>query len=239
MSKYLVITRDYLLPVTLILSLVVGWWICFHTSAFTVREIICELDYEPCDNPFVMAELDKYAGINLLTLDTNSLKDKLLSGDYTVRQAEITRALPARLTVSMQSVYPVAAISHLGVEGEWVTVDSRFRIIGLRREDPNVPTVQVENISELQPGAEVMSASVRQAIELALVIKAEQLAVKNIRLEATTLTIILQSGTQALLTTTKDLTGQLRALQAILLDPTMSNVNTVDVRFNQPVLKSY
>ena len=135
MSKYLVITRDYLLPVTLILSLVVGWWICFHTSAFTVREIICELDYEPCDNPFVMAELDKYAGINLLTLDTNSLRDKLLSGDYTVRQAEITRALPARLTVSMQSVYPVAAISHLGVEGEWVTVDSRFRIIGLRRED--------------------------------------------------------------------------------------------------------
>ena len=239
-SKYVVITADILLPAAIILGVFALWWSVFRTGLFAIRTVICTVDHVPCEDRSMLAELSKYRGQNIFTLDTAALTRRLESADYTVREAVVTRSLPGTLTVSLQSVYPVVAMQVSG-QGTWAVFDGELRLIGTRDSYPNVPTVVVQSAVNLAVGKVVTDQSVRSALETAKAIGAGIPSVKSIELtDPATIRLTLASGQYVLLTTEKPVEGQIRLLQAVLKDDTIvQGVAGIDVRFNQPVLKSY
>lgn len=238
-SKYLVLTTDYLIPLIIILSALTTYLLSFHTPLFAIKAVICTLDYEPCQNQSVIAELDKSKGENLLTLNTLELETRLLSGEYTTRSVELSRSFPSTLRVDLLSTYPVIALQLSDNKDKWIALDSRNRVITVTNNDPNVPTVTLDSTPPFRLGEQVLDSNVVQVIELALEISSELSTVDTIHLGLdSTVTLELTSGVTALLTTTKDFLDQIYALQAILADSSiLKEYKIVDVRFSRPVLK--
>ncbi len=163
---------------------------------------------------------------------------KLTAGDFTIREATISKKLPGTLTVDLQSVYPVAAVSVSGVDSKWLVFDAKYRVIGLRKTDPNVPTVLLESPPAFRVGEQAVDPALVQALDLSVLIGREIPTVKTISLTGDTLTLALGGGKIALMSVAKDSLTQIRTLQAILQANTMSlGSRTIDVRFNKPVLR--
>ena len=237
-SKYLVITADYLIPVFICLSVALGAWLILYTPYFHITTISCTLDFAPCADPVLLAELNKAKGQNIFRLNPNTLRLRLLSGDYMIRQADVTRQLPRTLEINLQSVYPVVALKLDGVD-TWITFDSTLRVIGERSADPNVPTVLVQGPLTVTVGKPLTDDATIKALNLARSLADQLFTVKTLTLvDADTIDLTLTSGIHAIFTPKKDVTSQLRALQAVLADATiLKGAHTIDVRFAQPVLR--
>ncbi|MFH2019214.1 MAG: hypothetical protein ABII80_01165 [bacterium] len=237
-SKYFVITMDYLMPLLISLFVLFGAWLALFSPVFQVKTIECQQDFQPCENESLTVELNKTLGENIFRLNTISMVAKLTSGDYMIRAANIVRTLPSSILVDLQSVYPTVAIKLVSGENEWVILDNQSRVIGKRELDPNVPTVLVEALPALRPGQVISDNTLLSTLALARNLSSELPSVKTIELSGETIKLTLADGKLALLTTTKDQTAQIRTLQAILTDSTItSGVGTIDVRFSQPVLR--
>lgn len=237
-SKYLVITLDYLMPILISLFVIFGAWITLFSPIFQVKHIECQQDFEPCENENLMVELNKILKENIFRLNTGSIVSKLISGDYTIRTANITKTLPSTLRVELLSIYPTVAIKLLSGENEWIILDTKFRVIDKRDLDPNVPTVLVEALPALHAGQTIEDNTLLSTLVLARSLSNELPSVKTIELSGNTIKLTLSDGKLALLTTTKDQTVQIRTLQAILSDSTIiSGIGIIDVRFAQPVLR--
>jgi cell division septal protein FtsQ len=94
-SKYLVFTTDIIIPTLICVCVVALAYTLLYSPIFKVQTVSCIVDYEPCDNPSLGAELDKLIGHNIFKLSPDTIKARLTSGDFTIRQAQITRRLPA------------------------------------------------------------------------------------------------------------------------------------------------
>lgn len=238
-SKYLVLTAEYLIPFFVIFVAILSYLLAFHTSLLNLKKISCQLDYEPCSNPSLLAELNKFIGVNLLTLDETELKSRLLSGEFTLREVGLSRQFPASLEVTLLSTYPVVAIQAKDNLYQWLTLDERFRIIKVSSVDPNVPTVTVDSVPPAQLGGTLTDPVIKETLTLALEITRELISIKSIYLTSdTTVMLTLSSGLTAILTTTKDQLTQLKTLESLLASPEIvSKYKTIDVRYSQPVLK--
>jgi cell division septal protein FtsQ len=113
-----------------------------YSSYFKINTVVCIIDYAECVDPSVLAELDKLKGQNIFTLSESSVTTRLTSGDFTIRQVALTKELPGKIILDLQSVYPVAALQVSG-DPTWIILDQNHRVIGSRDSDPNVPTVIV------------------------------------------------------------------------------------------------
>ncbi len=240
-SKYLILTTDYLIPIGIILLAIAGYFISFHTSLFAINQINCTLDYQPCPTGSVVSELDKSLGNNLISLDTDHIKSRLLSGEYTIRSVEFSRIFPNTLDVTLLSTYPVIALQLSDNSNQWIAIDERMRVITVVNTDPNVPTVTLDSTPPFRLGKEISDTNVVEALQLALEISRELRSVIMIHLDVdSTVTLKLSSGVTALLTTTRSRSEQIYTLQSILADQDMiQDHKLVDVRFSRPVLKSY
>lgn len=237
-SKYIVFTADYLLPILICLGVLALIYISLYSPFFKITKVDCSLDFTSCDNPGVLAELEKLKGKNIFTISPSDITSRLTSGDFTIRQASLRRALPGIITVDLQSVYPVVAL-RTEADSSWVVMDSKYRVIGVRSQDPNVPTVVVDGPLTLAVGKKPTDAVIIQALDIAGRLANELFSVKTITLvDEGTIKLSLPNGRSALFTTKKDELLQLRALQAILADATiLKGIRTIDVRFAQPVLR--
>ncbi len=237
-SKYLIVTLDYLVPLLICLSLVFGIWYALATPYFQIKIVNCTLDFEPCKDPGLIAELDKLKGRNVFTLNPTKISARLTSGDFTIRQAEVIRKLPGEIEIKVQSVYPVVALK-LARDDTWITFDATYRVIGPRETDPNVPTVIIQGPLTLTVGKPLNDETIQKALGLARTLSDQLFTVKTITLvDGDTINITLSSGVVAIFTPKKDELIQLETLQAVLADGTISGgVHEVDVRFSQPVLR--
>lgn len=238
-SKYFVLTADFLIPLLLIVLAIAGYVAAFHTQLFALTNITCQLDYQPCDNPSVLAELDNYRGQNLLNFDQEYLRNRLLSGDFTIRELELTRELPSTLKVDLLSTYPVVALQSRDDQLHWISLDERFRVIGVRETDPNVPTLTISSVPPFQLGGTFADPLINSTLELALDLTSEISSVKTIELTSdSTITLTLDNGVEVLFTTEHDQQAQLLTLQSLLQnEEIISTYHTIDVRYSQPVLK--
>lgn len=237
-SKYLVFTADYLLPLAIFLGiLALGCFVLF-SPFFKISIVTCFVDYTPCTDGSILAELDKLKGQNIFTLIPSKVESRLTSGDFTIREAKLTRTLPGTLKLNLESVYPVVALQ-IADDPTWVVMDSRFRVITTRTEDPNVPTVIVRTPLTLSVGKPPADSVIIQTLELALRLASELFTVKTITLvDKDTIKLSLVDGRIAIFTPQKDEIVQLSALQTILANDTISQgVSTIDVRFSRPVLR--
>ena len=237
-SKYLVFTADYILPSLISLTLLSLGYLTLYSPLFRISNITCLLDFEPCSDPNILAELAKLKGQNIFTFQSSVVTTRLTSGDFTIRAAHLSKSLPASLHFELESVYPVAALQ---IEGDptWVVLDSKLRVIGTRPSDPNVPTVMIKGPLTVVVGRVVSDEQVVAALTLAQKLADEIFTVKTITLvDQDTIDLTLPSGKHAVFTPKKDELAQLRALQGVLADATITRgVKTIDVRFSQPVLR--
>lgn len=240
-SNYILITKDYIVPFAIILMTGAIWAAVFRTDYFALREIACLRDHAPCQDPFILAELEAHKGENIMLLKEGDLATKIREGNKTIRSMKLKKKLPATLEVTITSTTPKVALKVETNGEQWITFDDEIRAIALLEYDPGLPTVITEESQELQLGQVPAREETVEALRLALEISQQLVKVQSIKLEETTVTLTLEDGTQALLTTRKDTTKQLLTLQAILADDTIrseTNYHTIDVRYDQPVLKS-
>jgi cell division septal protein FtsQ len=237
-SKYLVITADYVLPFFLSAVVIFLFYLAVFSPVFRVHQVTCQLDYGECTDPSVIAELDKLKGQNIFRLQPNSIRAKLTSGDFTIRQVTMKKTLPDQIIIELQSVYPVVALKVAG-DPNWVALDAQYRVIATRQTDPNVPTVIVPGPLILTVGKPVTDVVLIQAIKLALHLSSELIAFKNITLiDENTVHIELERGIVAIFTPKADEIRQIKSLQVVLSSSTITEgIRTIDVRFIQPVLR--
>ncbi len=240
-SRYLVITENYLLPLLFIFLVAALILFIFHSSYFTIQNISCEQDFLPCTNPFILAELEKYKGQNIFTLDQETLKTRLIEGNKTIKKVKLALKLPNKLQITLISTTPKVAL-RLFQENKFVLFDDNLRAISLKTENPNLPTVTVTGSYQIQIGKQVSDPNLAKALSAALTITTKIHSLRSIHLQEDLITLSLPNQLTALLTTTKAIEPQLRLLQAVLSDAKMleeDDTKLIDVRFNQPVLKSY
>lgn len=237
-SKYLVITADYLIPIFICIGLALGFWLIRYTPYFQIKNVHCSLDFSPCTDPIVLAELEKIKGQNIFMFNPATIKSRLTSGDFTIRAAEVTRKLPGDVEVNLQSVYPVVALKIDGLD-TWITFDATFRVIGTRPNDPNVPTVVVQGPITVTVGKKLTDETIQKSLNLARTLADQLFTVKTVTLvDADSINLTLENGLLAVFTPKKDVSVQLKVLQAVLADATiLKGVHTIDVRFSQPVLR--
>lgn len=237
-SKYLVITADYIIPTIIFLGIMFFGYLALYSPVFRITSISCELDFSPCENGAVLSELDKLRGENIFTLDTSVIKARLTSGDFTIREALVSRALPGSLSVQLQSVYPVVALQIAG-DPTWVVLDSDLRVIATRQEDANVPTVIVPGPLTVIVGQSPADPLIIASLKLAIHLASELFSIKSLALiDGDTIELTLDDGKKALFTPKKDTGEQLRLLQVILEGATITKeIRIIDVRFNRPVLR--
>lgn len=237
-SKYFVLTLDYLFPIFIILSVCALVWATVYSPFFQITTVTCVLDYQSCTDPIMLAELDKIKDQNIFRFNPSTLEKRLTSGDFTIKEAAITRELPGSVVVTLQSVYPVVALQIAG-ESSWVVLDDRFRVIGTHSSDPNVPTVILSSPTTLTVGRAPTDPALIQTLDLAKSLPAELVTIKSLTLrDPNTIVVVLPGGLQAIFTTQKDNLVQIKVLQAILKGATLTkDIHTVDVRFARPVLR--
>lgn len=237
-SKYLVLTTDYLLPISVCLGVISLFYFILYSPFFNITTINCSLDYQDCQDPSLLIELNKLKGQNIFRLSTSSISSRLTSLDFTIRASIINKVLPGTLNFELQSVYPVVALK-IGDDSTWVILDSLYRVIGTRSSNPNVPTLIITDPLTLTVGRVPSDAIIVQSLGLARRLSDELFSLTSITLvDEDTIKLTLQDGKEAIFTPKKDEQTQLRALQAILKDATITKgVSTIDVRFSQPVLR--
>lgn len=235
-SKYLVITSDYLVPLGITLGVILLVWLTFFSPSFAIKTVICEADHEPCASSALEKEIEKIIGQNTLRFKENELIAKLLSGEFTVREVEITRTLPGTVKVSVYSVLPVIALLQVG-DPRYVTLDQDYRVIKLTSSHPNVPVVTVSLLPPLQLGKKI-EGEYLPLLTLALELARSFPEHKSIEYAPPSIIKLTLPEITAVFSTEKEPGQQIRLLQAILLDTTiLSGKQEVDVRFTQPVLK--
>lgn len=236
-SKYLVITSDYVLPGLIIIAVFALIWLCFYSNFFKIARIECQIDYLPCENTSLETEIAKVEGVNIFRLDEKALKTKILSGEYTIRAVELKKFLPNRLLVSMQSVYPSLAVMQLG-DNRYVTLDDKYRIISIREQNPNIATVVVPSLPVLQVG-QILSSELNPVFKLTQRVTEQIPGVVSLTLRSDRAVVVtIDKNMQIVMSTQIDLDSQIRLLQAVLRDSTITKGKSeVDVRFAQPILK--
>lgn len=239
-SKYLIITSQFIIPSIVIVLSASIFFLVFKSSIFKAKDPVCLYDNNPCSDAQIIAEINKYIGSNLITLKDGELKSKLMDGNKAIKDISITKKLPNLLVVEITPTSPAVAIQVINNKNEWVVLNNNLVVTNIVNTDPNLPTIIIDSSQQVQIGLPIADPDVAETILLARKITEQFIDVERIELSDKTITLTFDSGIYALLTTIKDLDDQLITLQAILAQDKIigSDYIVVDVRFDQPVLKS-
>lgn len=238
-AKYVKITLDIILPILAIIVIgFVAWGVLF-SPLLAIRGIECLADYKPCQNENVVVELSKSKGENLLRFDEGPVINRLKSGDFMLQTVTIKRVLPGKLIVETFSVNPETAVQLSQEPNTWVVCDKDARVIKVTGDNPNVPTVTVEQLGVVRIGAKLQDPGLPEALALATKLRDHNLVAKRLFLVDQTTVAASLELTTVLFTTTRDAGQQVQALQAILADSTIKEekYKTIDLRFAQPILR--
>lgn len=236
----MLITTDYLLPLTILVSVILAWFLVFKTNYFAISNIYCrQLDYE-CQNKHLLSELEKYRGRHIITTNTSELEAKILAGEKTINSATITRKLPSTLIVEIIPTNPAVSLQVNNNLDYWIVLDDQFRVIQVSGSDPNLPTIIVPSLVDVQVGQQLDQGNISQALKFLLELTKLFVHTSTVELDSPTVILTLENGIIAYLTIEKDTDKQVYTLQSILTDDTIisEGVHTIDVRFAQPVIKS-
>ncbi len=236
-SKYFVFTYDIILPIIIFIFVCLGLYLIFFSPFFQIQTVRCQVDYTDCTSESLIAETQKIIGQNIFLYSASRITTRLKSGDFTIREVVMTKDLPSTIRLNLQSVYPVLAISSGSLE--FVVLDSSYRVIAVRREDPNVPTLLISTPLTFTIGQKPSNEQVLSALKFIDRLRGELYNIKTLKLvDDSVIEVLLPSGITAIMSPQKDESIQIKALQVILADDTITKgVRTIDVRLSQPVLR--
>lgn len=235
-TNYLVITASYLLPILTFVGSLALLYLAFFSPLFQIKQLECQQDYEPCINPFILAEIDHLKGQNIFLFNSVNFVRKITAGDFQTRDAQIKKKLPDTLRLSLQSVYPILAVQVTG-ENRLATIDSNLRVIKLTESSSHVPLVVLDTPFSFQIGRAIADDRLTKILEYSSSIVHSIPNITQVNVEGDNLTIQLDSRIVAVFTLHKSSSEQISALKAVLGDATIrEGLRKVDVRFAQPVL---
>lgn len=243
-SRYLVITENYLWPILIILVALASLWFIFRSPFFQVKTITCQRDYQACQDPFILSELAKYKHLNLFLFPKEKLRQRILAGNKTVQSVQFSFQLPHTLKVNLTSTVPLVALQ-LKPDNQhprYLLVDQNFRPISLVSQSQNLPLLITDQPYQLQLGQVISQEQLHQALVMVQGLLKFLPPNFQLQLRDTDLYLTLPHRPKIRLTTTRDPQAQLNLLQAVLSNAKMleeSQIKLIDVRFDQPVLKSY
>lgn len=238
-SRYVVLTSDIVIPMLIIALVVASLYFITSSNFFSIKNIECLINFRPCSDTHLLAELEKIKGQNIFTLNKQSLSARILQNNKIVSSVDITYELPNAISVRLNTSPPSVALKLIDNQNMWILLSEEFRTISLSSENPNVPTVLLEEIEGLAIGEKISDPSTISALKVALSIKGNYLPASSISLTGETITLELDGGRTALLSTRRGIPEQLITLRAILADETISETaSIIDVRYTQPVIKS-
>lgn len=231
--------KNYLFPLLIIFLLTSLIYLLMFSNFFKVKVVNCQLDFEPCSDPHLLAELDSLKGQNIFQIKEGVLIAKLTSGNFQIRGGDLKVSLPSSLALQLDSIYPILGIK-LSTEAKYVTLDSELRVIKYTEAYPNVPTLVVNTPLTFQVGQKLENeVVVKNALATLEIIKTIKGVTKIELEEQGNLNLYIKDKPTALLTIEKDVAYQLGALQQILEEDTITaGSRQIDVRFNQPILRS-
>ncbi len=238
-SKYFVATSAYLLPLSVLVGSALLVYFLYFSSYFQIKKLTCMQDVnEPCQNAYLLAELDQFAGQNLFLANTEVAKQRLLQGDPTLRTLTYKKTLPHTLSLELQSVYPTLALAVTGLQA-YLTLDSDLRLIKASPVLPNVPLVRANQPISLRLGERVEDERLRALLLACLELAHRLPGTTTFTLSAGDITALLDDGvTRALFTLERDLESQISALHATRAGVTISfSRPLIDLRFTQPIIK--
>ncbi len=243
-STYLVITETYLIPLIVIFLALASSFLVFKSNLFAVTQIDCQRDGGVCHNDFILAELVKYRQKNIFLFPKAELKQRLLQGDKTLTSVKFTFHLPHQLTVLLTSTTPKVALRLNSANNQFILIDQNFRPTSLVNNPNHLPILTTTQTYHLQLGQTIQNSNLKQALTAAIEFH-QNLANQPFKLKLAGQDLYLylpQKHIQVRLTTQKSLASQLNLLRVVLSDVKMleaERVRSIDVRFGQPVLKSY
>lgn len=235
-SRYLVLTSDLVVPGIIITSVLAAAYLFLASPVFKLQAFKCELDYQPCQEGAITAEIDRLKGQNIFMFETHDLERRLTSSEFTVATVETRKILPSTLEVTLISVRPHFAVKQEGDE-RYVVLDEKRRVIGLRSEDPHVPVLFTKDLPPLQIGQPI-SGTIDQAIAAAEAVVAAFIPYTAHAYDNGLLRVTLEDGPVASIDPAGNVERQVGLLQAVLRDRTiLEGIATIDVRYAQPILK--
>ncbi len=242
-SPYLVITETYILPFLIILGVGLTALFLFKSSFFQVKYLTCHRDSQACHNSFILSELDKYRYLNIFLFPKDQLRSRLLAGDKTLAQVEFKFHLPNRLDVYLTSTTPKVALKLQTKDQQFILIDDHLRPTTITSNIGNLPLLITTQTYHLQLGQVISDRTLATALQAVIKLNRSLNQSFQAKLDGQDLYLSLNHPhLKVRLTTTKSLEAQLTLLQAVLSNAKMleeGEVKFIDVRFDQPVLKSY
>lgn len=237
-SKYFVLTLSYLIPIGIIALCAGSIYIMLFSSYFQVRQIECQQDVaESCQNQFVTSELETLKGQNLFLLSDHELRTRLMQGDPTIREITLVKTIPNKVTLNVQSVYPVIALSTQDSSSHLILSDD-YVVIRTSQSNPNIPIARYDQPLSLRVGQKIEDQDLRQILSACVELASAFPGTTEITITGRDLGIRLNRGQSAVFTINRPVDEQIIALRTILLDATIREGATqFDVRYKQPIIR--
>lgn len=237
-SKYLVLTQDILLPIAIIISILILSYLALFSSFFKVTDIECIHDFVPCKDENIKVELENLRNQNIFRLKSDVVMTRLKSGNYMLKEAELSKELPNKISIKLSSVSGSVAIK-LKDQDTWLVLDNDYRYISTWDIDPNVPTLNITTSVSAVVGQKLKDDNLLLCLDMMKYLSKNLKSVKNYTLvDNSYLELSLENNKVAIFSPSKDIVLQLKALQSVLSDATITkSAHSIDVRFTQPVLR--
>lgn len=211
----------------------------YWSSFFSIMHINCSINQASCDQALTQ-ELSTFRQENLFFLEVTSLKYKLQQLYPDATAINITKTLPHTLSVSLETSNPFAIIQ-AEKDGLGILVTENFTATQVVTPDnQNVPVIIDQNATQIRLNYPITDMTQLFTLNLIQVLRSEVVAHGSMYIkDSENIEVSLPQGKSAIFTSLKSATKQVNNLVQILqkleLDETTIHI---DVRFDQPVLKS-
>lgn len=211
----------------------------YWSSLFSIKQIDCIINQISCDQA-LSQELSTYRLKNIFLLDASSLKYKLQQLYPDATTLNITKTLPYTLSVSIETSNPFAIIQ-AEKNGLGILVSENFTATQVvSPENQNVPVIIDRNATQIRLNYPITDTTQLFALKLTQVLRSEMVVHGPIYIkDSEYIEASLPQGKSAIFTSlesaTKQVANLVQILQKLELDETTTRI---DVRFDQPVLKS-
>jgi cell division septal protein FtsQ len=225
------------LLIIIVLSAIAGVFYFFSSQYFAIQLISCEKNNFSCDQETEF--FDDIKGQNIFTVDTAKLKNKIKDRLMYVKNLEVKKQYPNKITIKINERQPQAALSQNN--SLWYYVDESGFVFSQSYEAQDLPKINYKNYNlNLFLGQQISNDTVLKTIEIASLLKNNFVPFKEIKLNSQSEIIVeLDSELQAFMSSNREVQIQVESLQFILR---LSKIEgrlpaSIDLRYAKPVVK--
>lgn len=223
-------TKTQLTVLTLLLTgFTAGCLLFLSIQVATAQTITCQLDTQPCPEE-LMSELIQALGNQSLIWFDHTATIQQIVANHSASIESVTKTLPDTIAIQLKSVDQLFQVQ---VGDQWLLIDAQgnqaFLDQPLELTTLSVPPEQIGDPALIQTLKKLIPA-----------LAEAELTFQEIIVQPNAIEVVLDSGTVALLPTEQPeyQVPRLALIQAELPNLELEPIQTIDLRFKNPVLKT-